>query len=59
MVIYTDLTEKDIDTFAELFNLGSVKDVDPLKYGFSNSNYLLITKKGKYVLTICENSERE
>ncbi len=54
MVFYTDLTEKEIANFGKLFNLGPVKDFNPLKGGSSNSNFLLITEKGKYVLTICE-----
>jgi homoserine kinase type II len=59
MVIHTDLTEKEIAKFGELFNLGPVKDFYPLKGGSSNSNFLLITKKGKYVLTICEEKTLE
>jgi homoserine kinase type II len=54
MVIYTDLTEKEVANFGELFNLGPVKDFHPLKGGSTNSNFLLITEKGKYILTICE-----
>ena len=54
MVIYTELTEKEIANFGELFNLGPVKDFHPLEGGSSNSNFLLITKKGNFVLTICE-----
>ena len=54
MVIYTDLTEKEIANFGELFNLGPIKDFHPLKGGSTNSNFLLIAEKGKYVLTICE-----
>jgi homoserine kinase type II len=59
MVIYTDLTEKEIANFGELFNLGSVKVFHPLKGGSTNSNFLLITEKGKYVLTICEDKTFE
>lgn len=54
MVFYTDLTEKEIANFGELFNLETVKDFHLLKGGSTNSNFLLITDKGKYVLTICE-----
>ncbi len=59
MVIYTDLTEKEITKFCELFNLGLVKDFHPLNGGSSNSNYLLITEKGKFVLTICDDKTFE
>lgn len=59
MVIYTDLTEKEIANFGELFNLGPVKDFHLLKGGSTNSNFLLITEKGKYVLTICEDKTFE
>jgi homoserine kinase type II len=54
MVVYTDLTEKEIANFGKLFNLGLVKEFYPLEGGFSNSNFLLIAEKGKFVLTICE-----
>ena len=59
MVNYTDLTEKEIANFGELFNLGSVKDFHLLKGGSTNSNFLLITEKEKYVLTICEDQTFE
>ncbi|MHA1947166.1 MAG: homoserine kinase [Candidatus Hodarchaeales archaeon] len=59
MVIYTDLIEKEIEYFGELFNLGPVKDFSPLEGGSTNSNFLLITEKGKYVLTICEDKTFE
>ncbi len=59
MVIYTDLTEKEIANFGELFNLGSVKEFHLLKGGSTNFNFLLITEKGKYVLTICEDGTFE
>jgi homoserine kinase type II len=59
MVYYTELTKKEIANFGELFNLGHVEYFHPLEGGFSNSNFLLITEKGKYVLTICEDRTLE
>ncbi|MHA2176681.1 MAG: homoserine kinase [Candidatus Hodarchaeales archaeon] len=59
MVIYTDLTKKEIANYGELFNLGPIKNFHLLKGGSSNSNFLLITDKGKYVLTICEDKTFE
>ncbi len=59
MVIYTDLIDKEIAKFGELFNLGSVKEFHLLKGGSTNFNFLLITEKGKYVLTICEDGTFE
>ena len=54
MVFFTDLTEEEITNFGESFNLGPIKEFHPLEGGSANSNFLLITGKRKYVLTICE-----
>ncbi|MHA1236858.1 MAG: phosphotransferase [Candidatus Hodarchaeales archaeon] len=59
MVFYTDLTEKEITNFGESFNLGPIKEFHRLEGGSANSNFLLITEKGKYVLTICEDKTFE
>jgi len=59
MRIYTDLTEKEITKFCELYNLGPIKKFHQLTDGSSNTNYLLITEKGKFVLTICDDKTFE
>lgn len=59
MVIYTELTAKEISKLANQFSLGSVIDFQTLKGGSTNSNYLLITEKGKHILTICEDKPHE
>ncbi len=59
MVIYTELTSKEISKFGDEYGLGVIKKFQPLKGGSTNSNYLLATVKGKYVLTICEDKTRK
>ncbi len=59
MRIYTDLAEKEIAKFCELYKIGPVKEFHLLTDGASNTNYLLITEKGKFVLTICDDKTFE
>jgi homoserine kinase type II len=53
MAIYTQLQEKEIREIAGRYNL-TVTDFEPMAEGATNSNYLLWTQRGPYVLTLFE-----
>ena len=50
---YTELKKNEIQKIAAEYNL-SLVDYEPIEEGVGNSNYLLRTRKKKYVLTIFE-----
>ncbi len=51
MTVYTQLQENDIREIGDAYGL-SIVDFEPIEAGASNSNYLLHTRQGKYVLTL-------
>lgn len=51
MVQYTKLSESEIQAIAGKYEL-KVIDYESIKQGIGNTNYLLSTKGGKYILTI-------
>jgi homoserine kinase type II len=59
MALYTQLTKKEIQNIANDYELGTVSSYHVLSGGSENSNYLLATEKGKFVLTICEQKSIE
>ena len=54
MVIRSILTQTEISFFAKVYGIGLVSNFEPLEGGSENSNYVLETMKGKYILTISE-----
>jgi len=54
MALYTQLNITEIQNIAADYGLGAVNSYSPLSGGSENSNYLVTSEKGKYVLTICE-----
>ena len=55
MAVYTQLTKVEIDKLLEGYNLGSLVNFKGINEGIENTNYLIATNKGKFVLTIFEN----
>ncbi len=53
MAIYTHLQQKDVQDIADRYALTLV-GFEPLEGGAGNSNYLLHTRQGAYVLTVFE-----
>ncbi len=51
---YTTLTHKEIDRICQHFSIGEVTAFKVLSGGSENTNYLLTTSTGQYVLSICE-----
>lgn len=54
MAVYTELSDEDIATFAAAYDLGQVVACKGIAEGVENTNYLLVTEAGPYILTIYE-----
>ena len=54
MAIYTKISRNDIISIERKFNLGKIISFKGIKKGIENTNYLIRTKKNKYILTIFE-----
>ena len=59
MAQYTFLTEIEINAAAESYGLGEVISYKVLEGGSENTNYLIKTKNGEYVVSICEQKTKE
>ena len=54
MAIYTKISRNDVISIERKFNLGKIISFKGIKKGIENTNYLIKTKKNKYILTIFE-----
>tara|TARA_B100001057_G_scaffold494585_1_gene591468 strand:- start:236 stop:1201 length:966 start_codon:yes stop_codon:yes gene_type:complete len=54
MAVYTKINNKHIKSIEDKYNLGKIISYSGIKKGIENTNFLLITKKNKYILTIYE-----
>ena len=54
MAIYTKISRNDVISIERKFNLGKIISFKGIKKGIENTNYLIRTKKNKYILTIFE-----
>ena len=54
MAIYTKISRNDVVSIERKFNLGKIISFKGIKKGIENTNYLIKTKKNKYILTIFE-----
>ena len=54
MAIYTKISRNDVLLIEKKFNLGKIISFKGIKKGIENTNYLIRTKKNKYILTIFE-----
>jgi len=54
MAVYTKLTNKDILSLSNAYQIGKVIKFEGIKKGIENTNYLLKTNKEKFILTIFE-----
>lgn len=54
MAVYTQVSEADAIALLADYDLGAFEALAPISAGLENSNYALITSKGKYVLTLFE-----
>ena len=54
MAVYTKINQKEINIINKNFNIDKVISFKGIKQGIENTNYLLKSKKKKYILTIFE-----
>ena len=54
MAVYTKINYKQIKFIEKKYNVGKIIYYSGIKKGIENTNFLLKTKKNKYILTIYE-----
>ena len=59
MAVYTKLTNNNLKEFFLKYNLGKLINYQGIQQGIENTNYLVNTDKGKYILTIYEKRVEE
>ena len=59
MAVYTDITDAELEAFLERYDLGAPLSFKGIAEGVENSNFLLDTERGRFILTIYERRVRE
>jgi homoserine kinase type II len=54
MAVYTDVTAEELADFLSTYNIGEMLSYKGIAEGVENSNYLLHTSAGNYILTLYE-----
>ncbi len=54
MAVFTKINNKEITYIESQFTFGKIKKFNGIKKGIENTNYLILTKNKKYILTIFE-----
>ncbi len=54
MAVYTEVSDEDLEAFVAGYDIGSVSSLKGIAEGVENSNYLLRTSAGQYILTLYE-----
>ena len=54
MAVYTKLSENDLKEFFSRYNIGKIQKYEEIKEGIENTNYLVQTEKGKFILNLNE-----
>ena len=58
MAVYTEVSDGDLQAFVAQYDLGAVVSCKGIAEGVENSNYLLRTTKGSYIMTLYEKRVR-
>jgi homoserine kinase type II len=58
VAVYTDITDAELEAFLADFDLGAPLAFKGIAEGVSNSNFLLETERGRFILTIYEKRAR-
>ena len=59
MAVYTDITDAELEAFLQRYDLGAPLSFKGIAEGVENSNFLLDTEQGRFILTIYERRVRE
>lgn len=54
MAVYTDVSDKALEDFLRLYNVGQLLWCKGIAEGVENSNYIMATDKGQFILTLFE-----
>jgi len=54
MAVYTDLSDEDVEALLADFDLGAALSLKGIAEGVENTNFLLHTERGRFILTIYE-----
>src|SRR5229473_5754332 len=54
MAVYTDVTDEELSAFLAAYDLGDLLAYKGIAEGVENSNFLLHTSRGYYILTLYE-----
>ena len=54
MAVYTQVDEEELEKFLEGYDLGTVMSFKGIAEGVENTNYLLHTERGYFILTLYE-----
>jgi len=54
MAVYTNVSDQQLSAFLSTFDLGAPKSFKGIAEGVENTNFLLETEKGRYILTLYE-----
>ena len=59
MAVYTEVSDEALGVFLATYDLGSVSSFKGIAEGVENSNFLLQTESGRYILTLYEKRVNE
>ncbi len=59
MAVYTKLNQSELNNFFSKYSLGKLLNYSEIKEGIENTNYLIKTEKGKFILTLYEKRVEE
>lgn len=59
MAVYTDITDAELEQLLAAYELGGARSFKGIAEGVENSNFLLETDAGRYILTVYERRMRE
>ena len=54
MAVYTAIDEASLDAFLAAYDIGAAVQLRGIAQGVENSNYLLVTERGRFILTLYE-----
>ena len=58
MAVYTDVSDEELEAFIATYDIGALTSFKGIAEGVENSNYLVHTESGPYILTLYEKRVR-
>jgi len=58
MAVYTEVSDEELSAFVAQYDLGALLSCKGIAEGVENSNFLLVTESGPYILTLYEKRTR-